>query len=95
MKSIVTDLLMKELDTNTSDAVKHLEVILNMHKEVINAEHPEFTKMRKLKEKEGVRFKNHFNVWFQEEINLDPSNVSQGRLSYINLKELFDHMFNY
>ena len=92
LKSIVIEVLRKELDVNKLDADKYLDIILNMHQWFINTEHPEFTKMRKLKEKDGVRYKNHFNKWFQEEIK-DPESVGQGKFSYTNLQQYTAHIF--
>ena len=69
---------MEELETNKSKAEDYLDVIIDMHKRFINSEHVEFKKMRKLKKGKGIRYKNNFNLWFQEEIASDPNDVSQG-----------------
>ena len=74
----VTDLFMEELETNKSKAEDYLDVIIDMHKRFINSEHVEFKKMRKLKKGMGIRYKNNFNLWFQEEIASDPNDVNQG-----------------
>ena len=69
---------MEELETNKVKAEDYLDVIIDMHKRFVNSEHVEFKKMRKLKKGMGIRFKNNFNLWFQEEIASDPSDSNQG-----------------
>ena len=69
---------MEELETNKVKAEDYLDVIIDMHKRFVNSEHVEFKKMRKLKKGMGIRFKNNFNLWFQEEIASDPSDGNQG-----------------
>ena len=73
---------MEELETNKVKAEDYLDVIIDMHKRFVNSEHVEFKKMRKLKKGMGIRFKNNFNLWFQEEIASDPNDSNQGTNSF-------------
>ena len=73
---------MEELETNKVKAEDYLDVIIDMHKRFVNSEHVEFKKMRKLKKGMGIRFKNNFNLWFEEEIASDPSDTNQGIKSH-------------
>ena len=76
---------MEELETNKLKAEDYLDVIIDMHKRFVNSEHVEFKKMRKLKKGMGIRFRNNFNLWFQEEIASDPSDTNQGIKHYFML----------
>ena len=69
----VTSIFMEELEANKVKAEDYLDMIIDMHKRFVNSEHVEFTKMRKLKKGSGIRFRNNFNLWFQEEIPCEGS----------------------
>jgi len=69
-KDLVERILLQEIEKNKTKAEEYLDVQINIHKRFLNSEHPDFEALNKdLKEEgNGIRFKNHFNVWFQERI---------------------------
>ena len=67
-------ILAEEIDQNKERARASLDIQLNCQKRFVNMEHPDFKMNKELKEeKNGIRFKNHVGVWFQEDI-LNDSN---------------------
>lgn len=75
---------MEEVELNKSKADDYLDMIIDMHKRFVNSEHVEFKKMRTLKKGGGIRYKNNFNLWFQEEIPADQTISTTGEPTYIN-----------
>lgn len=69
-KDLVERILLQEIEKNKTKAEEYLDVQINIHKRFLNSEHPDFEGLNKsLKEEgNGIRFKNHFDVWFQERI---------------------------
>ena len=76
---------MEELNLNKSRAENYLDMIIDMHKRFVNSEHVEFRKMRKLKKGMGIRYKNNFNLWFQEEIPSENKQHVTGN-QYLNVE---------
>ena len=76
---------MEELNVNKSRAENYLDMIIDMHKRFVNSEHVEFRKMRKLKKGMGIRYKNNFNLWFQEEIPSENKQQDTGN-QYLNVE---------
>ena len=75
---MVEKILAEEIDQNKERARASLDIQLNCQKRFVNMEHPDFKMNKELKEeKNGIRFKNHFGVWFQEDI-LNDSNGNDG-----------------
>ena len=78
VKDLVEKILAEEIDQNKERARASLDIQLNCQKRFVNMEHPDFKMNKELKEeKNGIRFKNHFGVWFQEDI-LNDSNGNDG-----------------
>jgi len=64
----VTDIMLEEIDANKIKAEEYLDMQIDIHKRFINSEHVEFRKLNKVMKKDGIRFKNNFNIWFRENI---------------------------
>ena len=78
VKDLVEKILAEEIDQNKERARASLDIQLNCQKRFVNMEHPDFKMNKELKEeKNGIRFKNHVGVWFQEDI-LNDSNGNDG-----------------
>ena len=67
LKDLVEKILLQEIENNKTKAEEYLDIQINSHKRFVNSEHPDFSMNKELK-KNGIRFKNHFNLWFKEEI---------------------------
>ena len=75
---LVNNIILEELDSNKCKAENYLDMVIDIHKRFVNSEHVEFKKMRKLKKGMGIRYKNNFDLWFQEEIPLENTEHSAG-----------------
>ena len=67
-QDIVTDIMLGEIDANKMKAEEYLDMQIDIHKRFINSEHVEFRKLNKVMKKDGIRFKNNFDLWFREDI---------------------------
>ena len=82
---MVERILLDEIEKNKTKAEEYLDININSHKRFINSEHPDFSMNKELKEKEsGIRFKNHFNLWFQEQI---PNRGEEIKLNHNRVRE--------
>ena len=87
VKDLVEKILAEEIDQNKERARASLDIQLNCQKRFVNMEHPDFKMNKELKEeKNGIRFKNHFGVWFQEDILNDSNGNAVATLALVQSK---------
>ena len=67
-QDLVIDIMLGELEESKVKAEEYLNIQIDIHKRFINSEHVEFRKLNKVMKKDGIRFKNNFNLWFRENI---------------------------
>jgi len=67
-QDMVVDITINEIETNKLKAEEYLDMLIDIHKRFVNSEHVEFQKLNKIMKKDGIRFKNNFNLWFRENI---------------------------
>ena len=73
-EELVMDLILAEIGKNKMKAEEYLDHQIDIHKKFVNSEHEEFKKSKLLKKNGGIRYKNNFNLWFQEGITNDKQN---------------------
>ena len=67
-KDLVQGILLDEVEGNKSKAEEYLDVQVDIHKRFINSEHQEFGMLNQQLKKNGIRYKNNKDSWFQEKI---------------------------
>ena len=60
---------------------------IDIHKRFINSEHREFSKLNKNLRNNGIRYKNHFDLWFKESVPTSKMNQTEAN----NEGERADH----
>ena len=73
-EELVVGIFLREIDQNKLKTEEAIDLQVDIHKRVVNTEHPEFIKSTMILKKNGIRFKNNFNLWFEEEIPNDTKN---------------------
>jgi dynamin 1-like protein len=73
-KRLVMETILGEIEKNKQKAEEYLDLQINLHKRFINTEHVEFRKSTKVLKKDGIRYPNNFNLWFQEGIPNEEEN---------------------
>ena len=74
-QDLVIDIMLGEIEANKVKAEEYLDMQIDIHKRFINSEHVEFKKFNKVMKKDGIRFKNNFNLWFRENIPTADENL--------------------
>ena len=74
-QDLVIDIMLGEIEANKVKAEEYLNMQIDIHKRFINSEHVEFKKLNKVMKKDGIRFKNNFNLWFRENIPTADENL--------------------
>ena len=74
-QDLVIDIMLGEIEANKVKAEEYLDMQIDIHKRFINSEHVEFRKFNKVMKKDGIRFKNNFNLWFRENIPTADENL--------------------
>ena len=86
-KDLVQTILLEEVEKNKSKAEEYLDVQIDIHKRFINSEHREFSKLNKNLRNNGIRYKNHFDLWFKESVPTSKMNQTEAN----NEGERADH----
>ena len=73
-EELVMEIILEEIGKNKMKAEEYLDHHVDIHKNFVNTEHEEFKKSKLLKKNGGIRYKNNFNLWFQEGISTDKQN---------------------
>ena len=73
-EELVVGIFLGEIDQNKMKTEEEIDLQVDLHKRFVNTEHPEFIKSTMILKKNGIRFKNNFNLWFEEGISNDTEN---------------------
>ena len=73
-EELVVGIFLGEIDQNKLKTEEEIDLQVDLHKRFVNTEHPEFIKSTMILKKNGIRFRNNFNLWFEEGIPNDTEN---------------------
>ena len=76
-EKLVTKIALDEIGENRKKAEEYLNVQIDIHRRFVNCDHSEFVKMKEWKKK--TKHKNHFDLWFREQIPNAKDNNSKSK----------------